>query len=1216
MTVNVRLTQRWFSLVAIIMLLTTFFSSATSMQAQTPTPAPMEASPTFSAEPGFDTAIAEPANNPTHGQPFNEAEAGKPNVTVETAPDSGTDSATPELNLGSQAIQGTVALSISVQPVVRHSEYITYSFNYKNNGTTATTSLILDVLWSDLRYEEDGGALQYCPPSTTDVPGCGFIKASVFGPTITVGQNIPSGIRYNIASLAPGQSGGFKVHLIIHPNNFPRSLPGGAGVKRPTASGKVYVNGEVAPSTELTVTSLVVGPPLRITKTATPDTVLYPLETAPFTITVGNATGSGDIINGQMRADARPATNVVVQDTFPLGSQLISAEGNPTVSGNLLTWVIPVLNPGDSRQYKVVFRKLDGQDCGILSNWNFNVTSNELPVFNGIRIRIPGDGAAYPVRTPLIVKEIWTNPGGFVYGTEAVVTIVVQSFWSQPLTGVNLQFKLPDNTTYLAGTSNPAVVTEPPPGQFGSTVNWVFNMPAGTRTVPAEKTFLLRVRAGFFDLTTPDQLGMATVTPPAGVPNACSIPMPFNPSLLARLIISMGSNAPVDTKYSDNSYYVQRGQNFPYVLNLVNNSNQALVVDKVWVTLPNDLGANFTYVPNSSRVNGVLQAPNTIQNGLAGKLEWLNIPVAANSQTVILFSLTVQGNDYFTYCTTVYGTLAAEKIDYGLNPICVKINPQMKLVKTVNKTKAVPGEEVIFTISLKNLESAPYQFGLLDHLLDFDWIGQVSGYATPSYDPSNRVISWPVVTIQPGETISASFRARVPGDINNCNPGDKLNRLLFQNMVGPITPIPPVFATVQVSCALIRFVHSVERTLVSLEDRFTYQLAVINMNSTGPSTTVAITDVLPVGFTYAGMDPTSPIATPPTQTVDSNGSGRVQLNWSVPPIEAGGTAIIKFFARSGKSIGLYENWFIASTVGGISNCIGDCAVKTYKNTANTYNLTLVSVQALITIEPSISPTTCVLPNTNVNYRLTVLNTNSHSYLRTTVVLTLPLGLSYVSPVGTTAIPQTSTHTDGTTALVWTNITVPAKPDNAFGAQVIFEVTLKVGNIWGNVNTELAAISTSGLIPRKDGTVDSTVKICPQQPSLAKTIVQHIPKIGDQVIYQISVANPNNTAVTATVQDILPANLSFVGMLAGNAPAQSGNTLTWNLTLPAATSPSGSVVILKFKARINSGVVFQKYTNTATVTQSSVPFTTSINGVPINTATFTLGKPSYHPQLRR
>ncbi|HYF65935.1 MAG TPA: hypothetical protein VD886_24105, partial [Herpetosiphonaceae bacterium] len=666
------------------------------------------------------------------------------------------------------------------------------------------------------------------------------------------------------------------------------------------------------------------------------------------------------------------------------------------------------------------------------------------------------------------------------------------------------------------------------------------------------------------------------------------------------------------TRYAPNGYYVKRGQSFPYIITLTNNSPQALVVDKVWVFLPGQNGANFTYIVGTSKVNGTTQAPNTVLNGLGGRLEWLNIPVAANGQTTIRYSLNVQGLDYYQYCNDADGYMAKEQIRRVSYILCVKINPQVELTKAASKTKAGPGEEVVFDISLTNRESVPYMLALVDQLDEFEWVGHISGYGTPSYDPLFRRITWPLVSVAPNQTISAKFRVRMM-DGENCRPGNKPNETWFANETNIVVQDPPVKVFVELTCRKILFSQAAERSPVSLEDKFTYTFQVSNIDSTAATSTVAVTDVLPLGFTWVGVDPTSQTVFTPTQSVD--GSGRTQLNWTLPAIPPSGSKVMKFIVRSGKSIGPYENWMSAAAQGGINSCVGQCEVRTYKNVASTYSLSSVQVQPLITVEPSLTPTTCVLPGTTVNYKATVLNTNVHSYPRTTLMLTLPLGLQYVSPVGSSPAPAASITPEGATILSW-GINVPKKPDNAFGAQVVVEVALKVGNMWGNINTELDATSTSGLVPRKDGVVDATVKICPQSPSLAKIIAHKVPKIGDEVTYQLTLANPTASQVTVTVEDVLPSNVSFVKMLAGNTPTQNGNKLSWNLSLPAGTQQAASVTILRFTAKVNSGVPFQKYTNTATVTQGSTSFVTSVNGTPINTATFAIGKPVYLPMVRR
>lgn len=1219
----VRLGQRCRMLLPIVVLLMTFMHPAALTKAQEPrlTPAdqPSE-SPSAQANYGLDAAIDPPMPPTVAVTTEQPAEDRADQTTLEQS----VESALPVPRFNSRAIQGSVALSVSVQSTVRASEYLTYSFSYKNTGTTATTSLLLDTVWNNFNYNEGGNPWQFCPVVVSGLSGCGFVTATAFGPAISVVGNVPGGVRYSIASLAPGQSGGFLIRLVVNKNTYPTSLPGGAGIRRPSGSGKLYVNGEATPSAELTVSSLIIGPPLSIRKTIKPNTTLYPLETGTFTITVGNAIGSGDIINGQIRADATPATNVVVKETFPLGSEFVAASGNYTLSGNTLTWSIPTLNPGQSQVFQVVFKKLDlgtaNSDCGTLNNASYNIISDELIFNNGaIRYTIGGNAVSYGVITPFIVNSVTMTPSSVVYGKDATISVTVRSFWEQPLTNANLEFKLPGNATYISGTASPSAATQPPAGQVGGTLTWVFDMPATTRrNIAVEKTFTFRVQSGYTNAV--NDPGKVRVFPAAGsnVPNACSKTFDFRLNLSARIHISQGSDAPEETKYATNKYYVQRGQDFPYVIYITNGGNEPVVLPRVLLDLPSSVDANFIYVPNSSQVNGVVQAPNTIENGLAGKLEWFNVPVAANGQTIIRFGLTVQGRDYYEYCTRVTTALGEESIIYETpRDICVKINPQIKVTKTANKLEGLPGDEVIFSLSLTNLEAQPYTLGLYDKLDRFEWIEQISGYDTPVYNAGSKEIQWPLVTINPNQTISAVFRARIPGGgAITCDAATYTNEVKFINATDIIRPIPAVTVGVKSICRQIEYSQALERNPVSLQDNFWYSITVRNKDTTAPSNTVVVTDVLPAGFSFVRIDPTSQLVLTPTQTVGTD--GRVRLNWTIGAIAANDIKTIKFVAQSGKSVGLYENLVIAAAPNEYSRCSGACQVRSYNGASNTYALSAVTVQPMITIEPALSPDSCALPGDVVNYKLTILNTNSHAYPDTAVSIDVPLGLTYVNAVAPSIAPNIILNPDGTTSLRWSNVRVPAKPNNAFGSQIVLEVQLKVGNIWGSLGTVVSSTSSYGLIPRKDeaNTADPTVKVCPQQPSLAKISNRSVTNVGDEVIYQISVANPNNTAVTATVQDVLPTNIQFMGMLTGAAPSQSGNTLTWNVTIPAATPQSAGIVVLKFKTRVNSGQILQKYTNTATITQSSVAISTNVSGTSINTATFTIGTPVYLPIIGR
>lgn len=1240
MSRSIRLGQRCLALIIVVGLLAGFLPSQSQVMAQEPSQPTTTVNQPTESPVQIDQPVQSPVAQPT-SDPLRLAEIYDPEADLQPETEhpalepngdeaNGSTVAPDALPLiptiaNASNMPTTMALTVSVQPSVRPTEYITYVVAYRNTGTTATTNLRLQGLWANFDYF-DGGAWQYCPQPSTGITGCGFVTAATEGPAVTALGFITNGVEYSIATLQPGQSGKFVIRLLINRNTYPTTVnPDGPGPRRPSMSGKLFVDGSPTPI-ERTATSLILGPVLTLTKAVQPNVVLYPLETGVFTITMGNATGSGDRSGNSIRADAIRATNVVVKDNVPLGAQFVSATsatGVYSLTGSIVTWIIPSLEVGQKVTLVVRFKKLDvnspivNSECGKLYNSDYYVTSNEIPINpnNNMRALIYGTGVRYDVATPLVIRDIFINPGSVVYGQEATFTVIVESYWEQPLSNVQLEANLPSTVTYVVNSATPTPSTVPPVGQTSGTILWTFNMPAGTRTVPTQKTFTFRVATTF---DNPANSFMRLIAPSgATVPMACSAKPTYGITMKPRIQAIMKSDAPENTRVSESLYIVTRNQNFPYSIIITNQSNVAAVLDKVGTTLPSETSqANFQYIAGSGTLNGVARAPDIIVNGgVGGKLEWLNLTVPANGQIEIKFVLQVQGIDYVSYCSYVSVTRGPEGITIG-NPgqMCVKINPKVLLTKTADIASGLPGAEVIFTLTLKNEEQQNYMLGIVDRLYAFEWIGPISGYAQPLYDSSTKTVTWPVVSVPPGGTLTATIRARIPGGgATSCTTGAYNNEIMFNNMTSLIRPVNSIYAQVEIICRQLEYSHSYERNPVSLQDKFWYNITLHNIDANVPTNTIMVTDILPLGFTYVAMEPTSEFLQTPTQTVGAD--GRLRLNWTLPPLAGNTTKTLKFIARSGNSIATHENWAQASTIDSFISCVSSpCEMRTYNGVNAMYAVRTVLVDAMITVEPLVTPNTCVTPGTLLTYKITILNTNSHAYPDTDVSVALPLGLLYDGPISSLQ-PTLGINGDGTSTLAWENVNVRAAPAGGF-VQRVLEVRLKVGNVWGNLSTIVQATSDYGAIPRPDGIVDPTVQVCAPTASMAKIANRRIVRVGQDVVYQISIANPGNTAITATVQDVLPSGMAYTSMLAGGAPTVSGNQLTWNVSVPARAQNTDGSVVLRFKVRVNSGTALEQKINTATITQSSAPITNLYDGIAINTATFTIGKAVFLPSITR
>ncbi|MCG8353809.1 MAG: hypothetical protein MI924_39090, partial [Chloroflexales bacterium] len=281
----------------------------------------------------------------------------------------------------------------------------------------------------------------------------------------------------------------------------------------------------------------------------------------------------------------------------------------------------------------------------------------------------------------------------------------------------------------------------------------------------------------------------------------------------------------------------------------------------------------------------------------------------------------------------------------------------------------------------------------------------------------------------------------------------------------------------------------------------------------------------------------------------------------------------------------------------------------------TYSAPTVDVEPLHTMEPLITDDSCAMPGDTRTYRLSLVNTNSHSYTKTDVTLKLPFGLRYNRILNSTPSPSVSINDMGESTITWRNLTVPAKPRNQSAALVVLEIELEVGQTWEDRATQVQVSSPDGAIPRKDGAFDPIVKMCVDDPAIAKEASHKFIEKNDLLLYQISIVNPTESEMTVTVEDILHENFQYKSQVSGAEPALNGNTLTWtDVRVPAATKDGPGVLNLQFRVSPTAGEEGKVYTNTATVINSSPSvLNTDYNSVDVTIAKFTY---IYLPDIRR
>ncbi|MFL5806064.1 MAG: hypothetical protein ACJ8CR_30555 [Roseiflexaceae bacterium] len=1084
--------------------------------------------------------------------------------------------------------QGVVQVDVSVPATIRAGQNITFTYIYTNTGLTSVSGISIKALWP---YNVgDSNSVIYCG-------GDNCAPNAIAGPPVIRDalQPNPTFAIYRLSSPLSGNTGGrFSVYMRSNAGYYPKT---GQSITRPSGSAELYTPASATRMSDDTASSLIIGPVFYMTKTVANSVPIYPvIETAVFTLTVGNATGPGDVVNNNRRADAQDATNVVLTDFFPLDGIFVSATpsvGTVTPSIGKLTWSFPSLPKGQTRQVVLRFKKGDtNQQCDVLSNYNYNVTSTEMP--SG---QLPVNGqqnAQVGVITPLKVASIIFVPSSTIFGNQLSANIIIENYWNQDLNGVVFNYDIQSNADYI----NNGSAVPPTTSVNGKRLSWTFNMAkAANKTTPTSKTFSFNLLAGYSSQANPS--ANAQIVPPAGVPSQCVRSLSHAASLRERLSFTKTTDADPATQIGGNLYAVKRGQQFNYIITVRNEGSGPANPVKVVDLIPSGSGANFSYVAGSGTLNGSPRAPNLIQNGNNGRLEWDNLTVPAGQTIRLRYTLIVQGDDYFTYCNVANVTgPQSETVINGGNSICVKINPNIDISKVIvtKPSNPQPGDTIRFRLTLTNHETIPYTLGLYDFFYDYVNVRQVTGYATPVSDGASR-LKWPKVSIPAGaqNQIWAEIDADIP---NVCQTRTYPNEGLFWYTGSQgdviIHRIPEMIASVLVICGKINYTKGVYTALapggtVSLGDRVGYQISSFNADSMAYNN-VQVDDYLPPGFKFDSMDTSSAISAAPTQQTvtvvnpqTQQNETRTKLHWTIPLIASGSTVNIKYIARAGAVVGLAANWAQVLDVG---LCTSDCIVANGGNVLSRFN---VLVQPLITSEPSVSPNTCAQPNQIRTYKVSIVNTNNHAYASTGVTVTLPLGLRFGGVVGDTPQPSVvTTDAVGVTMVSWSGLSIAA---GAPFSQKDLQMNLLIGQVWGELHTSVQTTSPDGLIPLKDGATDVTVTVCPlsqTQGSLAKDVSRTTIKADDDLVYQISLANPTASSISTTITDQLPANMTYLDMVEGSGPS-STSPLTWNVTVPAAAGGKPGILVLKFRVHVNSVDLDAVYPNTVV---SSTPMNTT------------------------
>jgi uncharacterized repeat protein (TIGR01451 family) len=510
--------------------------------------------------------------------------------------------------------------------------------------------------------------------------------------------------------------------------------------------------------------------------------------------------------------------------------------------------------------------------------------------------------------------------------------------------------------------------------------------------------------------------------------------------------------------------------------------------------------------------------------------------VPAGGQAVLILQATVVSPGAQTNTATISH---ADQFDPnpGNNSASATETPQqadLAVTKTVSNATPNVGDTITFTVTLRDLGPNPATNVTVNDLLPagLSLLSATSSQGT--YSSGTGV--WTVGAVDLSTARTLTLTAKVVSSTAQTNTAS----VGHSDQFDPNTANNSASATETPQQADLALAKSVSDATPNVGDTITFTITLTN---TGPdaATNVAVNDLLPAGLSF--------VSAMPSLGSYNDGTGL----WTVGTLASGTNATLTIEA------------LVASPAAQTNTAtIGHSDQFDPNTTNNSATATETPQEADLALAKSVSNAT---PNVGDTITFTVTLTNLGPDPATGVKVTdpLPAGLNLLA-----ATPSEGTYDP--IMGVWTVGTVnPGTPQT---------LSLQVRVQSSSAQTNTAAISHSDQFDPVTTNNSASAIETPQRADLrlTKTVNNATPNVGDTVTFTVTLADLGpNAATNVTVQDLLPAGLTFVAA----TPSQgtySSTTGAWNVgTLTTTTAQT-----LQIEAKVISP---NAQTNTASVSHS-------------------------------
>lgn len=990
-------------------------------------------------------------------------------------------------------------LDKSVQPAIASpGDSLVFTLRYRNLGTiTATAPVLKDRIPDDLVLDTASLGQYGSYDSVSRIITWNL-------PDLQVGTSFHSlAYRTTVSSSAP--SGTINNLAVLTAGNTPYSL---------TGSARTDVTVQAEPV--LTLLKERLAPASPVDDVEDGDTIRYALN-------VSN-TGSGDTDGGIVLTDVLPASLDFTQclptlkcsydaatrtvtwnmDDLTHGTALAPATLTVSVVGSVLTEGDAIDNNFSAATQDPLAR-------------SYNFSSNTDTVKYLLPPGIAVTKSAVPSNTTLL------KPGDLV-----TYTITAQATNKTPLSDVVIRDVLPSNLDFVKSIPPYSLTT------LSSGDRAIITTAQGLTSGQVETlTVIGRVPAG--------------AQPGGKIANVAAVSFDNGGNVhgqdIARLEHVLGDAQVLLTKTrpAAKSELVV-GEQITYEISVSNPGPFELTTINVWDTLP----AGLTLL--STQPSAPPPTANTIQ--------WPTFSLKAGQKRDFLVTAEVDGSKTSgrlinqVNLTTQQTQPASKTVEST-----VRLGPKLAISKSVNPPVAHPGDAVTFTITATNNGKGDAENPTLEDILP---TGLTFISATDGVTPVSGRLDWDI--------------GRDPGTGTRIlSPGKSVTKKV--QMTVPSASYSPPTVVSNISAVISDKNYAIDGASLELQDAPAFKITkdvdqtdtkpgatlhyTINIEkSGGAATDVYIVDQLdassPASLDYSSVVSDTPLATNTGALQLDADLASGFLSWKLPDFAVGNsTAVIHYDVAVNTP--LADGTKIANTAyvqlpglgGGV---VQSNTVESTVRSSPVLGLTKGQSTALLYSHPASDPNTKA--SDAITYTLVATNTGDEIATNVTVTDTLPGELTGISsPTGivsgqdvTWTIPQLIPGSDVTLL-----VTAQAKdnlPDNT-----------SVDN-QAHISTTMSGVGSANSNQVSAATTGEAVL------ALSKTANSRSVQAGEQISYTLTYSNIGTatTSDNVIVEDLLPANTSFVSATAPGAETSSGSgVVQWELP-PLGAGQSGSLIL--------------------------------------------------------